>query len=771
MTSIPAFACRMREVSILHQQVIHVIRKEVLRLINAQIHGICAPLLQIPDLFKNQGQHQNLSHDLISQWTEVIKEEAYKVNHSEVTFVVVGTMKSGKSTTINAIVGNELLPNRNQPMTILPTIIRHCIGKAEPELTFSNPQPLNELIEILCQKLREKGNKDGLDQIPFCATTDGKELIQKILDGSLGKIRHHYHGNEEIFIFLKYLNDIWRLCNTDDIAIDINQYLSHYHKIQDLPAIEVEFFHLRDQDDAGRFALIDTPGPNEAGQHFLKNFITDHLEKSSAIIVVLDYTQMNAEAEVEIRKSLNEIIHAAPNRLFVLVNKFDQKDRNGMDVETLRRYVATQLFAGKLAKERVYPVSSKYAYLANRALNELLVNGKLSDYRINPWIEDFGQLALGACWEMEIDDIQEIKSRGAKLWKNSLFDDPLAEIIKNGSENAALMSLKSAIAKMLEYDKQIIESIRLRVNALNTDIDVIENHINALDDDIHLIKNARSDLRQIINKGIDTLQDNIYRLFDNSMELLKQEIQAQFALHKYKDFSTKEEARIFLEKIAAMTTAQLQFIQGKAKINVDDILGDIWAEVTLPLDAVLQSTEERLYGSFSIMLDFPKPKIQANFDFDKTFYSSIREESTTEIGTMRERRWYTLWIHEHKLTYQYQTPVHRIYIKDVLELLQKSFTEDSNGIWLSLDQYVRTEFNVAIKTYFIEIFDYLERLKGDLLESKHDQQLKSEHIENLQLAMNNFLKTALIHYKDVELLGKGLLIKCRKEKTTALMSS
>jgi len=193
--------------------------------------------------------------------------------------------------------------------------------------------------------------------------------------------------------------------------------------------------------------------------------------------------------------------------------------------------------------------------------------------------------------------------------------------------------------------------------------------------------------------------------------------------------------------------------------------------VTRPLDTVLQSTEKRLYGSFSVMLDFPKPRIQAEFDFDKTFYSSIREESTTEIGTMRERRWYTLWIHEHKLTYQYQTPVQRIYLKDVLELLQKSFTEDSNGIWLSLDQYVRTEFNVAIKTYFIEIFDYLERLKGDLLESKHDQQLKSEHIENLQLAMNKFLKTALIHYKDVELLGKGLLIKCRKEKATALMSS
>ena len=202
------------EVSDLYQKVINIICKEVLRLINEQVHGIFVPLLQTPDLLTKQDQQRNLSDELIEQWTEVVKNEAYKVKRSEVTFVVIGTMKSGKSTTINAIVGNELLPNRNQPMTILPTIIRHCSGKMEPELTFSNPQPFNELIEILCRKLKVKKSKGELDQIAFCTTTDGKELVQKILDGSLGEIRRLYQGNEEIFIFLKYINDIWRLCST-----------------------------------------------------------------------------------------------------------------------------------------------------------------------------------------------------------------------------------------------------------------------------------------------------------------------------------------------------------------------------------------------------------------------------------------------------------------------------------------------------------------------------------------------------------------------------
>ncbi|MBC8016530.1 MAG: dynamin family protein [Sporomusaceae bacterium] len=748
----------------MYQEIIHVIRKEVIRLLNEQAHGIFTTLLQTPDLFKKQDQQRNVSDEAIQQWTEVLKDEAYKVKHSEVTFVVIGTMKSGKSTTINAIVGNELLPNRNQPMTILPTIIRHCSGKTEPELTFSNPLPFNELIGMLRKKLKEKESHGELDQIAFCATADGTELVRKVLDGSSGEIRQHYQGNENIFTFLKYVNDIWRLCSTDDIAINIDHYLNQYHKIQDLPAIEVEFFHLRDQEHQGRFALIDTPGPNEAGQTFLRNIIADHLEKSSAVIIILDYTQMNTEAEVEIRKSLNEIPYAARNRLYVLVNKFDQKDRNGMSVEALRSYVATQLFEGQLDKEQVFPVSSKHAYLANRALRELSVNGKLPDYEVNPWIEDFGQLALGACWESEIGDVQQVEYRANKLWEKSLFEHPLAKVVKNGSEHAAITSLKSAIAKMLEYDKQISESIQFRINALRTDIAVIDSHISYLEEDICIVKNARADLRMIINKGIDTLQDKFYILFDESAELLKERIKVEFNLTPYEDFSTEEDARKLLGKLAEVVTAKLHFIQQNAKKDVDEVLESIWMEATKPLESVLKTAGERWYESFSVTLDFPRPTILTVFDSDKLFHSSIKKESVTKVGTMHERRWYTLWSHKHKLTYEYQAQVYRIYTKDVLEQLQKSFTEDSNGIWISLDDYVRNEFNEAIKAYFIEAFDYLEKLKGDLLEAKHDQGLKSGRIEDLQAAMGKLLKRLSAHHKDVELLGRSFLMRCRPDK-------
>jgi len=64
---------------------------------------------------------------------------------ARLVLAVVGTMKAGKSTTINAIVGREIMPNRNRPMTALPTLIRHVPGRVQPLPRLQKVQPLNDL--------------------------------------------------------------------------------------------------------------------------------------------------------------------------------------------------------------------------------------------------------------------------------------------------------------------------------------------------------------------------------------------------------------------------------------------------------------------------------------------------------------------------------------------------------------------------------------------------------------------------------------------------
>ena len=99
----------------------------------------------------NEQNQATLDTTSVEQELVILRGEALKVTELEMVLAVVGTMKAGKSTTINAIVGREILPNRNAPMTAIPTLIKHSNGQKQPHLTFSEKasQPANQLVRDL----------------------------------------------------------------------------------------------------------------------------------------------------------------------------------------------------------------------------------------------------------------------------------------------------------------------------------------------------------------------------------------------------------------------------------------------------------------------------------------------------------------------------------------------------------------------------------------------------------------------------------------------
>ncbi|MBP2641804.1 MAG: hypothetical protein H6Q66_2755 [Firmicutes bacterium] len=749
-----------------------VVRSKVTNSIDEQIEKILLPLLHAPDLLKNERmdqQQRNLCSEAIGQWETILRSERYKVDRLEASFVVVGTMKAGKSTTINAIIGAEVLPNRNQPMTTLPTVIRHCPGKKEPELLFPDPRPMNELIEQLCHILQEIESRGDLSQLAFCATDDGKALVQRIKAGSFGAICGRYKGQREIFDCLKNINDIWRLCSSEGIGLDIDNCLSQYDDIQKFPAIEIEFAHLGDQDYGfgnGKISFIDTPGPNEAGQVFLKKIMREQLEKASAVLAVLDYTQLNGEADADIRQSLNEAADVTGDRLFVVVNKFDQKDRHGMDAETLRAYVARQLFDGRLDPSHVYPVSSRYGYLAALALRELKQFQRLPEYQFNPWVEDFSALTLGTCWEEEDVDPTELTTRALKLWRNSRFDVLLEEVVKDSYANSASMSLRAALTKMLEYNKRIIESLQLRQNALHGDVLTIEDNIKALNEKIILVETSRDEVRRLIDESIETLEKKIFQLFDKVDKIVTDEIQLVFdrenwldrrlgpynksIRHNHRehyDFSSEEEANQFIDKLIAAGAEtiepQLKEIQGIIEAAVDGSITEVWMGINGCIDKALKAAEKRLNEAFSVTMDFPKPSVQAiEVDFNSLYQSSIREHKTTLVKTKYERKWYTLWCHKHEIVYCCQECAYRVCTQDLVEKLQREIKKDLYALLVTVERYMQNEFKSAINQYFGENIDYLKRFNGDLADAKHDKKLQSEQLETLLVTIDEILAKA-----------------------------
>ncbi len=71
----------------------------------------------------------------------------------------------------------------------------------------------------------------------------------------------------------------------------------------------------------------------------------DQLQKASAVLAVMDYTQMNSKADEDVRKELNAIADVSAGRLFVLVNKFDQPGQSAQSQSRLQ-YPVPRLRAG-----------------------------------------------------------------------------------------------------------------------------------------------------------------------------------------------------------------------------------------------------------------------------------------------------------------------------------------------------------------------------------------------------------------------------------------
>jgi replication fork clamp-binding protein CrfC len=457
------------------KSMIEALRDEAIRLIDIELH-IIRSMMQSPRLptSSSVGEAQTIDAESAPKRVEVLEGEKTKLADLELVLAVVGTMKAGKSTTINAIIGAEVLPNRNRPMTALPTLIRHTSGQIEPRLLFKNIQPIEHLMSELRKKLKSPANKVLRDK----CQRDSEDIAQLIaLIEHDDTFQSGYQGAEEIFEFLRSLNDLVRLSSDLDVTFPFDQYT----KIGELPVIEVEFAHLREAPQStGRLTLLDTPGPNESGQPHLKKMLREQLAKASAILAVLDFTQLKSDADAQVRLELLDLAKVTENRLYVLVNKFDQKDRNGDGYRAVQNFVANNLLDGHITADNVFPVSSKLAYLANSARHALQLQGVLPDHTKHAWVADFGKEAFGSRWESRIDDRDEVIKSAEALWADALFAAPLEKVIRAAHARAAIFAVESAAAKLLDTAEVIESLLSVRNTALKKSTSELKQQIDAL---------------------------------------------------------------------------------------------------------------------------------------------------------------------------------------------------------------------------------------------------------------------------------------------------
>ncbi|HAL3376026.1 TPA: dGTPase [Escherichia coli] len=518
----------------MHEKNISLLCDEADRLLQLNIN-LLRQMVEEPDVLSDSKNEKRLLFDKQKalKRIEELEGEQIKTARREMVLAVVGTMKAGKSTTINAIVGQEILPNRNRPMTSVPTLIRHVPGKTEPVLHLEHIQPVRNLLITLQEKLATPAGQQVAQTLQ--QTGDTRELLDILTDD--GWLKNEYHGEEEIFTGLASLNDLVRLA----AAMGSEFPFDEYAEVQKLPVIDVEFSHLVGMDECqGTLTLLDTPGPNEAGQPQMEVMMRDQLQKASAVLAVMDYTQMNSKADEEVRKELNAIADVSVGRLFVLVNKFDEKDRNGDGADAVCQKVPAMLNSDVLPASRVYPGSSRQAYLANRALHELRKNGTLPVDEA--WVDDFVREAFGRMKKDYVCKDSELATEGATdLWEGSLIDQLITEVILSSHSRAAALAVDSAAAKLMQNAENISEYLSLRHQGLMQSIQSLQAHITSLLEDIREIADCQEQVTADVRMAMEEIDARTRELLTGVCTSLEEELNDYFRSGKRKEQQMLEE--------------------------------------------------------------------------------------------------------------------------------------------------------------------------------------------------------------------------------------
>lgn len=708
---------------------------------------------------------------------EELEGERLKIVRKEIVLAVVGTMKAGKSTTINAIVGKEILPNRNRPMTSIPTLIRHVPGKLIPDLQLNNTDALHNLLISLSKKI---------------STSEGKHLVRQLEKDSEKKkllaITHNvewlkdtYHSEEEIFSCLTHLNDLVRLASELEVEFPFDAY-DEFHE---LPVIEVEFSHLTSLDDSqGTLTLLDTPGPNEAGQPHLQAMMRDQLQKASAVLAVLDYTQLNSLADRDVREELNAIAKVAAGRLFILVNKFDQKDCNSDDAATVKQSVPAMLDSDVLTSEQVYPGSSRQAYLANRARSTLAHSDALSVSE--EWVNDFAQLAYGQIWdESDLQDKVKSLNRAEKIWRHSLFDKLIAEVIQAAHAKAAALAVDSAASKLVQNAENANEYLSVRHQGLRASIDTLQQQINDLLNDIESVSRCQKSVDQEVkasmlrvNQESKTLLTQVQKKLDGEIEYYfregkrLEEEALESSLPKVSEsllggifkgwtsnprtqardfdpnrtivtFTERRDAEAFVAKIEDSVMSLLDRIEEDIKPKLTDIVAGIQKSfqdnALTAVDNIANQINSRLEdGGFSVKISFPQVKnLQAPFSV-RTRMATLLEEQSIKVTRSRRTTgvWGTLckWFGTTDFGWEeYSEHV----VKSVVDIgkIKSAVEVQTHEHFYQLDRHIKKQINdpivAEIGLFFQQFKSKVEQLRNTLIQSTEDHKSNKQQQEEL----------------------------------------
>ena len=422
-----------------------------------------------------------------------IKEQKAFIDEPDLQIAIVGTIKAGKSTFINALFEENIASTDVTPETASLTKFRYST-KNKLEVKFYNKAEWDELWESV--KKSEEKTKTKIFRDEF--ESSGAENIKNDYIGASDKI-------EEV-------------SNIEELKNKVKEYTSKNSKIHYF--VKELKVYLNNDNIHKNVTIVDTPGLDDVVDYRSK-ITKDYIKRANAIIVCVDSSSLRNDEYLTITKVFENIGDDFYKVMILgtqIDNKNNPKEAWEKQIEEWKKYLRDNYKNEDLLKNNIIGVSS-YVYSKVIELEngkECDEDGKIAIYKLAKsygiGLKDWQDSNLIIKNSENIKDLTNIKkvnsimhrdiiSKGEEEVKKDLERGYLSMITNISNKAESIKNTNSESKKTLDMTKAEQENFRIKKNK---EIEEIEKAMEGLNESFEKIKeewlNQNKKLKEAIKK-------------------------------------------------------------------------------------------------------------------------------------------------------------------------------------------------------------------------------------------------------------------------------
>ena len=395
-----------------------------------EVYDAATPYLEVPEDFKHFINRKRA-------WLERLKSPEFPV-------AFLGAFSAGKSSIINAVLGDDILPQATKSLTAIPTLIR----KGRSNKAIISYLSASERAELKDLYLEELSKELRTNPEAYRALSNSDILARLNADIERQKSQYGTFNKQKFYDELKTLIQGWdRLVGaTKEITLDElpNYVTEDYADVLFVNQAEV---YLTDVNIPENVVLVDLPGLGVVNPRHRKVTKTYVENDAKAFVIAMKVFHLLEGEEIELLSEIHSQRKRVLQRAFWVINQWDVLSSKQKKEELANFDQKIEHYGFHITKDRVFKVSA-----LNYLLLKLIQEGRLEASRSIREHVDALKKAVG-----RIPDKNEASHHIKALEETKSFSTFRASLFEYLAYTAKAEFLEEARSEFLDLAKRLKE--------------------------------------------------------------------------------------------------------------------------------------------------------------------------------------------------------------------------------------------------------------------------------------------------------------------------